>query len=167
MRSGTLTAKIEPMKKLITICYSLFAALQMEAQYYSVVDTYAGESSTGLLDGPLETALFDQPYSLDYDPATGAIYVADAYNHCIRKILNGMVTTLAGNGEQGDEQDASDQQHPTGGRAATGQGREDAGAKARTRDQGGHRRAREPFGWHPRWQNARSAKNLGRNLGGP
>ncbi|MBK9758702.1 MAG: T9SS type A sorting domain-containing protein [Flavobacteriales bacterium] len=90
------------MKKLITICYSLFAALQMEAQYYSVVDTYAGESSTGLLDGPLETALFDQPYSLDYDPATGAIYVADAYNHCIRKILNGMVTTLAGNGEQGD-----------------------------------------------------------------
>lgn len=72
------------------------------AQFYTTVETYAGSGITGLLDGPLTVARFNKPYSVCHDMATGDIYVADAYNHAIRKISGGYVTTLAGNGTSGD-----------------------------------------------------------------
>ncbi len=69
---------------------------------YPTTDTYAGSSSPGLLDGAYATAHFSGPYGVCFDPVEGAIYVADGFNHCIRKLMNGQVTTIAGNGSPGD-----------------------------------------------------------------
>lgn len=71
------------------------------SQTYTSVATFAGSGSPGLLDGPLATAMFNHPYGVCSD-STGAIYVADCFNNCIRKIQNGNVTTVAGNGSAGD-----------------------------------------------------------------
>jgi sugar lactone lactonase YvrE len=66
------------------------------------VSTLAGTAgSAGSLDGPLSTALFNQPYGVAID-ASGTLYVADAGNNTIRKITGGVVSTLAGTaGSQG------------------------------------------------------------------
>ncbi|MEO8846648.1 MAG: hypothetical protein ABI591_27120 [Kofleriaceae bacterium] len=54
----------------------------------------------GHQDGPLATALFNAPKGMTSD-ASGAIYVTEWGNHDIRKIYNGMVTTVAGTLEGG------------------------------------------------------------------
>jgi DNA-binding beta-propeller fold protein YncE len=60
------------------------------------VTLYAGTPElAGHQDGPLATALFNQPKGMTSD-ASGAIYVTEWGNHDIRKIQNGMVTTIAG-----------------------------------------------------------------------
>lgn len=52
----------------------------------------------GLLDGPSDGALFQEPQGMAVD-ANGNVYVADAGNHAIRKIdASGRVSTVAGNG---------------------------------------------------------------------
>ncbi|ALS21031.1 stalk domain-containing protein [Paenibacillus naphthalenovorans] len=52
----------------------------------------------GLLDGPGDMALFQEPHGMAVD-AGGNVYVADAGNHAIRKIdASGRVSTVAGNG---------------------------------------------------------------------
>lgn len=66
-----------------------------------VVTTFAGSTMSGSTDGPLTAARFFRPTGIAVGP-TGAIYVADQSNHTIRKIENGMVSTLAGKaGEAG------------------------------------------------------------------
>ena len=70
------------------------------------VSTLAGNGQPEFMNGPGSSARFRSPNGLAVDPA-GNIYVADAGNHCIRKITeaNGSfnVTTLAGvSGEMGD-----------------------------------------------------------------
>lgn len=57
------------------------------------VTTYAG-TVEGYKDGTLTEAAFCEPAGLDW--YQGALYVADSGNHCIRKIENGRVTTVAG-----------------------------------------------------------------------
>jgi len=60
------------------------------------VSRFAGVSaSSGILNGPRLSAQFDHPIDVVVD-AAGAVLVADQDNHCIRKIENDMVTTLAG-----------------------------------------------------------------------
>ena len=60
------------------------------------VTVYAGTAGlAGHQDGPLATALFNQPKGMTMD-ASGAIYISEAGNHDIRKIAGGMVTTIAG-----------------------------------------------------------------------
>lgn len=59
------------------------------------VSTLAGGGSPGHVDGPVQSARFAAPSGVAVD-ASGAIYVADRDNHCIRKIEGGVVSTLAG-----------------------------------------------------------------------
>ena len=59
-----------------------------------------GSGEPGLLDGPAERAAFQQPQGTVKSGTT--LYVADTENHAIRSIdlESGVVTTLAGTGEQ-------------------------------------------------------------------
>ncbi|HBY59512.1 MAG TPA: hypothetical protein DEH78_06790 [Solibacterales bacterium] len=61
---------------------------------------YAGDGYPGFWDGTSSLALFQSPMAMVSDQS-GAIYVADTENHRIRKIANGVVTTIAGTGVSG------------------------------------------------------------------
>lgn len=88
------------------------------------VDTLAG-SLEGFLDGSGADARLHTPSGLAIDPH-GTLYVADTGNHAIRRITpDGVVTTLAGNGEAGfaDGPAAQARFHAPTGVAVDGMGR--------------------------------------------
>jgi sugar lactone lactonase YvrE len=61
-----------------------------------VVTTFAGKPGVyGAMDGQAGFAQFYSPYAVAVDKK-GDVFVADTFNHAIRKISGGMVTTLAG-----------------------------------------------------------------------
>ena len=63
--------------------------------------TFAGTTSTGFIDGKGTAARFYYPEGVDVD-STGVVYVADRYNHAIRRIeTDGTVTTVAGQNSAG------------------------------------------------------------------
>ena len=63
-----------------------------------VVTTLAG-SEHGYSDGKGSSAKFDHPAGIEFGPDT-ALYVADTWNHSIRKVtMSGEVTTIIRNGE--------------------------------------------------------------------
>lgn len=61
-----------------------------------------GSGDHGLRDGPADTAKFNRPQGMCYDPHDDVLFVADTQNHAIRLVdLNQLeVTTLAGDGMQ-------------------------------------------------------------------
>lgn len=68
------------------------------------IDTIAGTGKPGYAGdgGPAAEAQLNQPFHCDLDTG-GNLYIADAFNHCIRKIdlKSGIITTVAGCGKKG------------------------------------------------------------------
>jgi len=67
-----------------------------------VLTLVAGNGTKGFSgdNGPAASAQLDQPYGVAVDTA-GNVYIADSSNYRIRKVSNGIITTVAGNGTQG------------------------------------------------------------------
>jgi sugar lactone lactonase YvrE len=67
-----------------------------------MVTTVAGTGSAGFSGdgGPATSAELSFPIGLAFD-AEGSLYIADNFNHVIRKVSNGIITTVAGNGRAG------------------------------------------------------------------
>lgn len=63
---------------------------------------FAGNGSFGFEgdDGPATRAPLDFPYRIAFD-ANGSLYIAEAGNNRIRKVSNGVITTIAGIGPEG------------------------------------------------------------------
>lgn len=61
---------------------------------------FAGTNQYGTIDGPVNTAAFKSPIGIAVD-AAGNFYISDENGYTIRKISNGIVTTIAGSGALG------------------------------------------------------------------
>jgi|GEM_PF-1048953 hypothetical protein len=61
----------------------------------NMVTTIAGNGTPGYKDGPADSSLVRNPGGIVVD-SVNDIYFADDYNYCIRKISNGIVSTVAG-----------------------------------------------------------------------
>jgi len=92
---------------LLFVVITLFTACQKDIVYNlpspgpATADVLAGNGVQGSINGTGTGASFYQPTGVALD-ATGNVYVADFRNNLIREISPaGMVTTLAGNGQQG------------------------------------------------------------------
>lgn len=68
-----------------------------------LVTTLTGTGFRGFSDGPPDQAQFALPVSIALGPNEKYLYVADFFNHRIRKIelATGNISTIAGNGEAG------------------------------------------------------------------
>lgn len=65
--------------------------------------TFSGSSPAGMTDGLPNVAKFRGQQDVLYVAGEGCLYVADAFNHSIRKVsATGVVTTIAGNGIRGN-----------------------------------------------------------------
>src|ERR1019366_9345320 len=67
-----------------------------------VITTVAGNGTSGNIgdNGPATGAQLNYPTGVAVDSA-GNLYIADQYNHRIRKVSNGVITTVAGSGTAG------------------------------------------------------------------
>jgi DNA-binding beta-propeller fold protein YncE len=90
--SGTGMEFRNPMALAIDSEYSIYVAdsgnncIRMIDGYYNAI-TIAGSPDGGFADGKGKAALFSQPAGLALDDVHHILYVADAGNNCIRKIL--------------------------------------------------------------------------------
>ena len=86
----------------ITLLYLLIGTVSLDAQDLRIVTVAGIKGESGFKDGPIDEAQFNNPHGLALDQY-GNLYVADRFNHAIRKIdTAGNVTTLAGDGSLGD-----------------------------------------------------------------
>ncbi|MCD4697897.1 MAG: hypothetical protein K8S16_16855, partial [Bacteroidales bacterium] len=78
-----------------------FILLSTDLSSQNYVTTYTGTGSPGFVNGDTSIASFNRPFGICIDPV-GNLYLADAYNHCIRKIgTDGQVGIYAGIGTAG------------------------------------------------------------------
>ena len=61
------------------------------------VSTFAGTGAAGYLDGAAAVARFNKPQGIAVS-GSGRVFVADRYNHAVRMIVGGQVTTIGGKG---------------------------------------------------------------------
>ncbi|RLB81142.1 MAG: sugar-binding protein, partial [Deltaproteobacteria bacterium] len=67
---------------------------------HGIITTVAGNGTSGYSGdgGPAIEASLNHPYEVALD-VSGSLYIADSWNHCIRKVdTNGIITTVAGRG---------------------------------------------------------------------
>lgn len=66
------------------------------------VDTVAGQSQAGFIEGKPDVSLLNSPLAITADPA-GIIYIADAMNHAIRRLdpVTNILSNIAGTGTKG------------------------------------------------------------------
>jgi hypothetical protein len=97
-----ISFSVNPVNTLfpgLLIAGSLFLRTYSLTQNY--VTTFAGTGSPGFVNGDTSTASFNKPFGICID-SLGNLFIADAYNHVIRKIgIDGMVSTFAGSGIAG------------------------------------------------------------------
>ena len=60
-----------------------------------------GGSTACTFTGAATSVSFNGPRRLAYDPATGRVFIADRFNHCIRAYTAGTITQVAGTGTAG------------------------------------------------------------------
>jgi len=69
-----------------------------------VIATVAGTGERGYSGdgGPASAALLNEPFMCAFD-AAGSLYIAEAMNHCIRRVdrETGVISTIAGTGAEG------------------------------------------------------------------
>lgn len=65
-----------------------------------IITTFAGGGSAFADSVPATSAQLNYPSGIAFD-AQGNLYIADSYNFRVRRITNGVITTIAGNGTQG------------------------------------------------------------------
>jgi sugar lactone lactonase YvrE len=97
---GTAASFFEPWGIAIDQTGNLYVAdtknyLIRKISPTAVVTTIAGAGTSGVTDGPANSAQFGFPTGIAAD-ASGNIYVSEFMTHVIRKISNGNVTTFAG-----------------------------------------------------------------------
>lgn len=90
------------MKVIFRLTIALFFILTFQYSNAQVVTTIAGIlDSIGKRDDVALNATFNNPHGVEVDKF-GNVYIADRYNHLIRKLdTNGIVTTVAGTGLKG------------------------------------------------------------------
>jgi len=62
-------------------------ALSLSEAGPSTLDTWAGGSGAGLVDGSVEDARFEEPLGLAFSPQSEALYIADGGNRRVRVLL--------------------------------------------------------------------------------
>jgi hypothetical protein len=86
--------------KLRLISLYLTCVLLSPGSWAQTITTVAGSGIQGFCgdNGPATAACLDDPYSVSLD-FNGNFYIADAFNHCVRKVnAAGIITTIAGTG---------------------------------------------------------------------
>lgn len=66
---------------------SAIRALSLSEAGPSTLDTWAGGSGAGLVDGSVEDARFEEPLGLAFSPQSEALYIADGGNRRVRVLL--------------------------------------------------------------------------------